>query len=119
MAAFAAFRRADAVRPAVVDRGRGGQAIGSSPKPWLRPEPLLAPRRSSGCVSAPGECYLDFYCSPTQAEGTISERVATAMAELGRHGTGHGSEPQLIDFRTGESKVWRDGEWVKPDSDTN
>jgi hypothetical protein len=35
-----------------------------------------------------GECYLDFYCSPTQAEGTISERVATAMAGLGWHGTG-------------------------------
>ncbi|MGO9751500.1 MAG: hypothetical protein ACLP8S_00950 [Solirubrobacteraceae bacterium] len=66
-----------------------------------------------------GECYLDFYCSPTQAEGTISERVATALAELGWHGTGHGCELRLIDFRTGESKVWRDGEWVDPDDDTN
>jgi hypothetical protein len=45
-----------------------------------------------------GECYLDFYCPPTQAEGTISERVATAMAGLGWHGTGYGSELRPIDF---------------------
>jgi hypothetical protein len=66
-----------------------------------------------------GECYLDFYCSPMQAEGTISERVATALTELGWHGTGHGRELRLIDFHTGESKVWRDSEWVDPDDDTN
>jgi hypothetical protein len=65
-----------------------------------------------------GECYLDFYCSPTQAEGTISERVAAALAELGWHGAGHGSELRLIDFRAGGSKVWQDGEWVDPDDDT-
>lgn len=75
-------------------------------------------RYSAGLVAelrALGECYLDFYCSPKQAEGTISERVATALAELGWHGTGHGSELRLVDFRTGVSKVWRDGEWVDPD----
>jgi hypothetical protein len=65
------------------------------------------------------ECYLDFYCSPTQAEGTISDRVATALAELGWHGTGHGRGRRLMDFGTGERKVWRDGEWVDADDDTN
>jgi hypothetical protein len=43
---------------------------------------------------------------------------AGVMAELGWHGTGHGSELRLIDFRTGGSKVWRDGQWVDPDDDT-
>jgi hypothetical protein len=59
-----------------------------------------------------GECYLDFYCSPSGAEGSISERVAVAMDELGWHGTGHGVQLRLIDFRTGEHKVWVDGEWA-------
>jgi len=62
-----------------------------------------------------GECYLDFYCSASGGEGTISTRVAAAMAELGWHGIAHGSELRLVDFRTGESKVWWDGEWVEPD----
>ncbi len=35
---------------------------------------------------------------------------------MARHWTG--SELRLIDFRTGWSKVWRDGEWVDPDDDT-
>jgi hypothetical protein len=79
-------------------------------------------RHSAGLVAdlrALGECYLDFYCSPTQAEGTISERVATALAELGWHGTGHGRDLRLIDLRTAESLVWRDGEWVASDDGTN
>lgn len=59
-----------------------------------------------------GECYLDLYCSPSGAEGTISERVAEALAALGWHGTGHGAPLRLIDFRTGESNVPVDGEWV-------
>ena len=59
-----------------------------------------------------GECYLDFYCSPSGAEGTISARVAEALAALGWHGTGHGAPLRLIDFRTGESKILVDGEWV-------
>ena len=58
-----------------------------------------------------GEAYLDFYCSPSGAEGTISARVAEAMAALGWHGTGHGAHLRLIDFSTGESKVFIDGEW--------
>ena len=47
-----------------------------------------------------GECYLDFYCSPSGAEETISERVAEALVALGWHGTGHGAPLRLIDFRT-------------------
>ena len=79
-------------------------------------------RYSAGLVAALrdlSECYLDFYCSSTQAEGTISERVASALAELGWRGTGHGRELRLVDLRTGQSKVWRDGEWVNPDDDAN
>lgn len=59
-----------------------------------------------------GECYLDFYCSPSGAEGTISERVGAAMTVLGWHGTGHGAPLRLIDFRTGESKILVDGAWI-------
>ena len=58
-----------------------------------------------------GEGYLDFYCSPSGGEGTISEQVAEAMAALGWRGTGHGRPLRLIDFATGESKVLVDGEW--------
>lgn len=65
-----------------------------------------------------GECYLDFYCSASQAEGTISDRVTHALAELGWHGTGHGTRLWLINPRTGERKFWRDGEWVDPDDET-
>lgn len=75
-------------------------------------------RYSAGLVAdlrGHGETYLDFYCSSGGAEGTISQRVASAMAELGWHGTGHGRHLYLIDFRTGESKVWVDGEWIDAD----
>jgi len=58
------------------------------------------------------EGYLDFYCSPSGAEGTISGRVGAAMAVLGWHGSGHGAPLRLIDFRTGESNVFIDGDWV-------
>ncbi|MEJ7893572.1 MAG: hypothetical protein WKF94_13145 [Solirubrobacteraceae bacterium] len=34
-----------------------------------------------------GECYLDFYCSRSGAEGSISGRVRDAMAALGWHGS--------------------------------
>ncbi|MEA2197060.1 MAG: hypothetical protein QOJ25_1111 [Solirubrobacteraceae bacterium] len=64
-----------------------------------------------------GECYLDFYCSASGAEGTISQRVAIAMAELGWHGTGYGKQLWLIGLATGERKVWSDGEWVDPDDE--
>jgi hypothetical protein len=58
-----------------------------------------------------GEDYLDFYCSG--GEGEITERVATAMAELGWRGVGHGVRLRKIDFRTGRSEVLGDdGEWV-------
>lgn len=46
------------------------------------------------------------------AEGTISERVGAAMAALGWHRTGHGSPLRLIDFATGESTVFVDGDWI-------
>jgi hypothetical protein len=59
-----------------------------------------------------GEGYLDFYCSRSGAEGTISERVGAAMAVLGWRGIGHGAPLRLIDFRTGESKVLVDGDWI-------
>jgi hypothetical protein len=59
-----------------------------------------------------GEDYLDFYCSPSGAEGTISGRVGAAMAVLGWHGTGDGAPLRLIDFRTGDSKVFVDGVWI-------
>ena len=59
-----------------------------------------------------GECYLDFYCSPSGGEGAISERVAEALAALGWHGTGHGAPLRLIDFRTASSKVLVNCEWV-------
>jgi len=62
-----------------------------------------------------GECYLDFYCSASGGEGTVSGRVGAAMTELGWHGTGHGTQLGMIDFRTGERKVWIDGEWLDPD----
>lgn len=65
------------------------------------------------------EIYLDFYCSPSGNEGTISDRVAAAMADLGWHGLGHGSELRLVDFRTGTRKVWRDGAWVDEERDAD
>jgi hypothetical protein len=72
-------------------------------------------RHAAGVVAAlrgRGESYLDFYCSPSGAEGTISEPVGAAMAEFGWHGTGHGARLLLVDLATGEHKVLVDGEWV-------
>lgn len=72
-------------------------------------------RHAAGVVAevrARGEDYLDFYCSPTGAEGTISERVGAAMAVLGWQGTGHGAPLRLIDFRTGESSIFVAGGWI-------
>jgi hypothetical protein len=63
-------------------------------------------------LRARGERYLDFYCSPSGGEGTISQQVDEAMAVLGWHGTGHGRQLRLLDFATGESRVFVDGEWV-------
>jgi hypothetical protein len=63
-----------------------------------------------------GECYLDFYCSASGGEGTVTERVEVAMADLGWHGTAHGRQLWRIDYRTGERKVWIDGDWVDPDN---
>ena len=66
-------------------------------------------RHSAGLVATlrgRGEDYLDFYCSGIRghAEGTISERVAEALAALGWTGTGHGSERlHVYDFSTGET----------------
>jgi hypothetical protein len=66
-----------------------------------------------------GECYLDFYCSgigrEQGGEGTISGRVAAAMAELGWYGTGHGTQLWMFNPTTGERKLWVDGEWADPD----
>jgi hypothetical protein len=66
-------------------------------------------RYAAGLVAEPrelSESYLDFYCSASGAEGTISERVATAMAELGWNGIGHGQQLYLIDFNANTNKVW-------------
>jgi hypothetical protein len=60
-----------------------------------------------------GEDDLDFYCSPTGLEGTISGRVGAGMAALGWRGTGHGAPLRMIDFAPGERKVFVDGEWVE------
>jgi hypothetical protein len=54
-------------------------------------------RYSAGLIATlrgRGEDYMDFYCSgiSTHAEGTISERVAEAMADLGWTGTAYGSD---------------------------
>jgi hypothetical protein len=46
------------------------------------------------------EDYLAFYCSSSGAEGTISDRVAEAMAALGWHGTGHGAHLNCARGRT-------------------
>ena len=58
-----------------------------------------------------GEHYLDFYLSG--CEGTISDRIADAMAGLGWHGVGHGKRLYKVDLRTGETHVLDDdGQWV-------
>ena len=51
-------------------------------------------RHAAGVVAdlrGTGESYLDFSCSPSGGERTISPRVAAAMSTLGWRGTGHGS----------------------------
>lgn len=72
-------------------------------------------RHAAGVVAElRGKCedYLDFYCSPSGAEGTISKRVGATMAALGWRGTGHGAPLRLIDFHTGESKILVDRDWI-------
>lgn len=59
-----------------------------------------------------GEDYLDFYCTRACEEGTISDRVASAMAELGWTGQGHGSKVIYALAPTGERTVWINGDWV-------
>lgn len=59
-----------------------------------------------------GEDYLDFYCTRACEEGTISDRVAAAMAELGWSGQGHGGRAiYSLDPSTGEQTVWVNGDW--------
>lgn len=71
-------------------------------------------RYSAGLVATlrgRGEDYLDYYCSgiPTRSEGTISERIAAAMAELGWTGTAHGSdELYTYDFQNGRTEALGD-----------
>jgi len=36
---------------------------------------------------------------------------------LGRTQPGHGNQLWLIEFGTGERKIWVDGEWVDPDDE--
>lgn len=65
-------------------------------------------RYSAGLVATlrgRGEDYLRFYCSGLRdgREGTVSDRVADAMAKLGWSGTGHGSDRiHETDMRPGE-----------------
>ena len=59
-----------------------------------------------------GEDYFDFYCTRACEEGTISDRVASAMAELGWTGQGHGSKVIYALAPTGERTVWINGDWV-------
>ena len=73
-------------------------------------------RYSAGLVATlrgRGEDYLDFYCTRACEEGTISDRVATAMAELGWTGEGHGSKALYsVDPVSGERTVWVGEEWM-------
>jgi hypothetical protein len=66
-----------------------------------------------------GECYLDFYCPPPKRREPFPS--ASPPPWLGWAGTAPGTAANYgqSTFRTGESKVWRDGEWVNPDDDTN
>jgi hypothetical protein len=60
-----------------------------------------------------GEDYIDFYCTDACEEGTISDRVASAMVELGWSGHGHGSKSlYALDPKTGEQTIWVEGEWA-------
>lgn len=73
-------------------------------------------RYSAGLVATlrgRGEDYIDFYCTRACEEGTISERVASVMAELGWSGQGHGSKALYSpDPSNGEQTVWVSGGWV-------
>jgi hypothetical protein len=72
-------------------------------------------RYSAGLIATlrgRGEDYIDFYCTRACAEGTISDRVAAAMAELGWTGTGHDSKAVYALEPSGEQTVWVDGDWV-------
>ena len=72
-------------------------------------------RYSAGLIATlrgRGEDYIDFYCTRACEEGTISDRVAAAMAELGWTGTGHGSKAVYALEPSGEQTVWVDGDWV-------
>jgi hypothetical protein len=66
-------------------------------------------RYSAGLVATlrgRGEDYIDFYCSGNRGpgEGTISERVAEALAALGWTGTGYGIERLYgVGFSKGET----------------
>jgi hypothetical protein len=73
---------------------------------WRYSAGLVADLR--GC----GEDYIDFYCTRACEEGTISDRVAAAMAELGWTGTGHGRKALYALEPTGEQTVWVNGDWV-------
>ncbi len=60
-----------------------------------------------------GEEYYEFYWSPTRAEGSISGRVAAALAELGWRGAGHGSSVIYVsDPTTAGRKVWVNDDWI-------
>lgn len=62
-----------------------------------------------------GEQYYDFYCTRACEEGTISERVAAAMAELGWSGVGRGNRAVYSVGPDGEKTVWVNGDWVAVD----
>lgn len=59
-----------------------------------------------------GEDYIDFYCTRACEEGTISDRVASAMAELGWTGQGHGSQAIYALEQTGAQTVWVNGDRI-------
>lgn len=78
-------------------------------------------RYSAGLVATlrgRGEDYIDFYCTRACEEGTISDRVAAAMAELGWTGQGHGSKVIYAVEPTGEQRVWVNGDWINVDEAT-
>lgn len=67
-------------------------------------------------VRGRGERYIDFYYSATHAEGTISARVAAAMAKLGWTGQGQGSQAVYsLDSSASEQTVWVSGDWMNVD----
>jgi hypothetical protein len=75
-------------------------------------------RYSAGLVATlrgRGEDYIDFYCTRACEEGTISDRVAVAMAELGWTGQGHGSKAIYALEPTGEQTVRVNGDWMNVD----